>query len=252
MAVKSLQVIYGGSEVVDNRIFPYLAPGEIIDTSHLCFLVRADEGNILVDCGGHPEDVETRMAKGARLNVKSEDHLPHRLKEVGLSMDDINMVILTHSSWDHCGYVNDLLGAEVVFQWEEYRFCFDTPPYAFQKVAMTKKRIDSPQVKWKLVHGDQILMPGITLLFTPGHTPGHQSVLVELPNYGPVIITGDCADLQEDFKKERLPNNDDPRQAFYSIRKLNVLSKVLKAPLLTTHDLDFYRREMRKVPEMYN
>ena len=52
MAVKSLQVLFGGSEVVDKSRITYgVAPGTMVDSSHLRFLIRADEGNLLVDTG---------------------------------------------------------------------------------------------------------------------------------------------------------------------------------------------------------
>ena len=103
MTVKSLQVLFAGSETIDKSRITYgVAPGTMRNSSHLRFLIRADEGNILVDTGPHPDDVAARIAAGGQMDVKPEDYLPQSLKGVGLSMDDINMVVVTHLDWDHC------------------------------------------------------------------------------------------------------------------------------------------------------
>ena len=252
MAVKSMQVLYVGSDHVDKRRIIYgISEETMVDTVFLCFLIRTDDGNILVDAGVHPADVEALNAMGFNAKVRTEDHLPQRLKEVGLSMEDINMVLITHLHFDHCGWAADLPNAELVIQKEEYHFAFNPPPYA--AAGFYLERFKSPEIKWRIVEGDQVLMPGITLLFTPGHTPGSQSVMVDLPKFGPVLLVGDAGILQENFEKELLPTpfSCEPMQAWYSIRRLKVWSQIRKAPIFTTHDIDFWRQEMIKPPEAY-
>ena len=92
MAVKSMQVLYLGSDYLDeSRITVGVPRGTMVETVFLGFLIRADEGNILVDTGFHPDDAAEENAAGLQVNVQPEDLLPERLKEVGLSMDDINI-----------------------------------------------------------------------------------------------------------------------------------------------------------------
>lgn len=252
MAVKSLQVLYGGSDHIDKRrIIHGLAKEAMVDTAFLNFLIRTDEGNILVDAGLHPADVEMMNAGGFKANVRPEDHLPQRLREVGLSMEDINMVLITHLHIDHGGWLAHLPNAEVILQKEEYQFTFDPPPYARGSSGYVE-RLKSQKIKWRMVDGDHVLMPGITILFTPGHTPGSQSVMVDLPKFGAILLVGDAGPLQENFAEELIPSFfGDPMQAWYSIRRLKVWSQIRKAPIFTSHDLDFWRREMIKPPEAY-
>jgi len=252
MTIKSTQVIYLGSDYVDESRITYgVAPGTIVETVFLSFLIRADEGNILVDAGMHPDDAEKENAEGLQISVQREDHLPLRLQEVGLSMDDINMLVITHLDRDHIGWLNQLRHAEVVVQKSEYLFAFDPPPYA-QRRYKYPERFKSPDIKWKLVDGDQVLVPGLTLLFTPGHTPGHQSLMVDLPKTGTIILAGDAGHSRKNFKEELIPNFcGNPRQALYSMRRLKVLSQVRKAPLFPTHDMDLWRNEMLKPPAAY-
>lgn len=252
MAVKSLQALCLGTEVIDLSHISYGAPrGTMLETSHTAFFIKADEGNILIDAGWSPEMVEKRKAQGAQLNVREEDLLPNRVKkDTGLSLNDMNIVILTHLDIDHCGCLPMMPNAQVVIQREEYRWGMETPSYAAHRFAHGKT-FTNPAIKWKIVDGDTVLMPGISLLFTPGHTPGHQSLLVQLPKSGYAIIVGDAGDFQKDIEEERIGNFQDARQAWLSVKRLKVLGKALKAPLLTTHDLDYYKKVVKKPPDVY-
>ncbi|MFC2045711.1 N-acyl homoserine lactonase family protein [Chloroflexota bacterium] len=252
MAIKSMEVLYLGSDHADESRITYgVAPGTMVEAVFLSFLIRADEGNILVDTGIHPEDAEKENAEGLQRSVQPEDHLPLRLKEIGLSMEDINILVMTHLDRDHIGWLNQLPRAEVVVQKEEYHFAFDPPPYARHRYRFPE-RFKSPEIKWKLVDGDHILIPGLTVLFTPGHTPGHQSLVVNLPKNGKIILAGDVVHFVKNFEKELIPSFcGDPKQALYSIRRLKVLSQVMKAPLFPTHDMDLWRRDMLKPPKAY-
>ena len=252
MAVKSLWVLHLGTEADIDKGFQTFGvdKGKMVENAFSCYLIRTDEGNILVDTGMHPEDVEMWNSMGSKITQRPEDQLPQRLKEVGLSTEDINLIVMTHLHWDHVGCLTYLLNAEVVVQKEEYSFALDPTPYA--SALYFPKRYNLPEIKWKLVDGDQILMPGLTILFTPGHTAGHQSVMVDLPKFGPILIAGDAGFLQENFEKELIPVFfDDPRQALLSIRKLKVWSNIRKAPIFPTHDIDYWRQQIIKSPEAY-
>lgn len=250
MAVKSLQVLYLGSSPIEKGHLVYGIDGkEIVNSAFLAFLIRTDDANILVDTGLHPDDVKELAARGFKIDIQPEDYLPQRLKEAGLSMDDIDKVLITHYGFDHNGWLPYLQHAEFIIQREEYLFGLEHPTYYR---FFHPERYKSPDIKWKLVEGDQILTPGLTVLFTPGHTPGHQSVMVDLPKFGTIILSGDAGHFQENFEKELIPNVCcDQRQAWYSMKKLKVWSQVRNAPIFTSHDFDFWRREIKKLPEAY-
>jgi N-acyl homoserine lactone hydrolase len=251
MAIKSMQVLYLGSSYWDKGKFTYrVDDGKMVENSFLSYLIRSDEGNILVDTGWHPDDMAQRISTGFKSNVVTEDYLPNRLKEVGLSMEDINMVVMTHLHLDHAGWLTDLKHAEVVVQKDEYKLAMDPPPFA--RISYPIERYNSPEIKWRLVTGDNILMPGLTLLFTPGHTPGCQSIMVDLPESGTILLSGDVGFLQENFEKEIIPGIFfDPWQALFSIKRLKILSQLKGAPIFTTHDIEFWRQRMIKPPEAY-
>lgn len=249
MAVKSLHVLYLGSQSgVDKSLMTFgVGAGEKMRSSFLSFLIQSDEANVLVDTGIHPDDIGL-MAKDGPISLTPEDYLPQRLASVGLSMDRIDIVIMTHLHGDHIGWLSQIPNAEVIVQKEEYKLAFDPLPYT----RFFHHRLDSPKIKWKLIDMDYQLLPGITLLFTPGHTIGSQSVVIDLPHSGPIIISGDVGFLQENFQKELIPTAFfDSREALLSIKRLNVWSSVKKAPIFTSHDMDYWQNVMIKPPDSY-
>ena len=84
--------------------------------------------------------------------------------------------------------------------------------------------------------GDTEIVPGVWVLSTYGHTPGHQSLLVELPS-GPMIFSGDAIHVWENAEKERPFNGFyNLQDAFESIRRLKMLAAVTRGTLVPSHD----------------
>lgn len=215
----------------------------------LSFLIKTDEGNILVDAGMHT-DIAVVLSNIMKREVhKPEEYLPARLEEAGVSMDDIDTVILTHMHIDHTGWLPYLKKATVFVQVEEYNFTMSPPTYATFYV---RDRFDSPDIKWSIIDGDLALMPGVTLIFTPGYTPGCQPVMVELPDSGNILLPVDACPIQENYRKELIPTSfGDPRQSYLSLKRLNAIAKNRKARILTPHDYEFWSKRMKKSPEAY-
>ena len=79
--------------------------------------------------------------------------------------------------------------SELAVQQDEYAYA--NYPAGFFASFYYKKNFDLPDYRWRLLDGDAEIVPGVTVLRSDGHTPGHQSLLVELPETGPVILAGD-------------------------------------------------------------
>jgi glyoxylase-like metal-dependent hydrolase (beta-lactamase superfamily II) len=87
------------------------------------------------------------------------------------------------------------------------------------------------------IEGDHVLADGIKILSTPGHTPGHQSALIELPKSGPALLVADVGDLMENFNQEILPGQaSDDAKALASIRKINRIRAERNATMFLCHD----------------
>ena len=143
------------------------------------WLIRHPDGIILVDTG-----------VGVGNEVIDEWYHPHTtplrdaLGETGFAASDIAAVVVSHLHFDHCGQ-QGVLAAPVYVQATEFEAAqiqgYTVPDWAA-----------IPDDRLRLVHGDDEIAEGISLLSTPGHSPGHQSVLVEAASER-VVIAAQCA-----------------------------------------------------------
>jgi N-acyl homoserine lactone hydrolase len=104
-------------------------------------------------------------------------------------------------------------------------------------MAYFRDEYDDPRLRWDLRDGDWEAMPGLRLLDTRGHTQGHQSALVDLPESGTLILPFDAADLQENFDDDILPGECcDDAAALSAVLRLKAIEKESKGTLLLFHD----------------
>ena len=124
-------------------------------------------------------------------------------------------------------------------------------PAAFFAPFYYRKNFDLPGYRWRLLDGDSVLAPGVTVLRSDGHTPGHQSLLVELPTTGPVILAGDCCYWQRSIDEEIPPGVVwDPTRAMHSIKRLKTLARLTGGRIFPSHDPAFWERAI-KAPDAY-
>jgi N-acyl homoserine lactone hydrolase len=85
----------------------------------------------------------------------------------------------------------------------------------------------------------------VIMLYTPGHTPGHHSLLVKLPQMGPVILSGDFAHFHENYEGNGVPIfNFDRAETLASIDRIKKIAANLKATVIIQHDA----RDVSKLP----
>jgi N-acyl homoserine lactone hydrolase len=155
------------------------------------YLIQTDDGmNVLIDTGFSPEMV-AMARQGGKTGQYLRDVLPVRehLAALGLAPEDIHYLIATHFDPDHAGEHDLFPNAEIVVQRTHYRIATEGTD---RRYAMNRPHWDAPGLRYRFVDGDTELLPGIELIETSGHVPGHQSVLVRLPETGPVLLTIDA------------------------------------------------------------
>jgi len=104
-------------------------------------------------------------------------------------------------------------------------------------MAYFRDEYDDPRLQWDLRDGDWDAMPGLRLLDTRGHTQGHQSALVDLPQSGTVMLPFDAADLQENLDDQVLPGECcDDAAALRAILRLKAIAQQSGATTLLFHD----------------
>lgn len=195
------------------------------------FLVQGDGRNILVDTGLEDFITPPEFTEETGLTPLT---MEEALAQHNLTPADIDIVVNTHLHDDHCG--NNLLfqGAEFYIQQKEIAFCRAPHPLDYR---YDSDLIDNLNVK--PVDGDFELAPGINLIFTPGHTPGCQTVCIETAE-GPFIIPGFCCN------KENFPANGpaacpgvhcDAYQAFDTAQRV----KNMEGTILPLHEVEVAR-----------
>ena len=214
-----------------------------------CYLIRTSDGTILFDTGVSPRAVPGLMRSDHLAHFTDEDLLVHRLDALGLEVGNVDMVVLSHLHYDHAGGADLFRESELIVQKDEYSYAHY--PASFFAGFYYRKNFDLPDYKWRLLDGDTELAPGITVLRTDGHTPGHQSLMVELPETGPVILTGDACYWHEHLDKERVPGVVwNPTLALHSIQRLKTLARLTGARIFPGHDPEFWKT-VKQAPEAY-
>jgi N-acyl homoserine lactone hydrolase len=164
------------------------------------FAVRGAAGVVLFDTGvgyGHQWIDENYQPRNHRLTDV--------LQENGISPRDIVAGANSHLHFDHCGQ-NELLGSVPVYaQAAEYE-ATRGPRYT------VREWVDFPGASYQFLDGETEILPGVRILPTPGHTPGHQSMFIET-DAGPVVLAGQAVYSADEFEQIRLTgrlHGDDP------------------------------------------
>ena len=214
-----------------------------------CYLVRASDTTILFDTGLSPRAVPGLVRTDPLARFDDEDLLIHRLDVLGLEPTDVDVVVLSHLHFDHAGGAELFTSSELVVQKDEYSYAHY--PAMFFASFYYKKNFDLPGYRWRLLDGDAELVPGVTALRSDGHTPGHQSLLVELPESRPVILAADCCYWQRSIDEEIPPGVVwDPTRAMHSIKRLKTIARLTGGRIFPSHDPGFWAGAI-KAPDAY-
>ena len=164
-----------------------------------------------------------------------------QLAEIGLKTSGITYVALSHTHGDHIGNVSLFPDSTVLMQRAEYTW-INSPDGANDNVnqlkALARKLLGTPK-KLQLVDGDTDVFGdgSVTLISTPGHTPGSQSLLVHLKNAGFIILSGDVVHLEANFEKNIVPSlNTDKAASIASMDKVRKMIATYQAKLFINHD----------------
>jgi N-acyl homoserine lactone hydrolase len=250
MAVQALYALQNGFMGFDRSgLFYGEFGGERVQIPIACWLVRTSEAMILFDTGLSPRAVPGLLRSDPLARFTGEDLLTHRLDLVGLEPDQVDMVVLSHLHFDHAGGAALFSKSELIVQKDEYAYAHY--PASFFESFYYRKNFDLPGYRWRHLDGDTELLPGVTVLRTDGHTPGHQSLLIELPETGPVILTGDACYWQEHADKERVPGVVwNPTLALHSLKKLKTVARLVRGRIFPGHDPVFWDT-VKQAPDAY-
>jgi N-acyl homoserine lactone hydrolase len=250
MGVRTLHALQNGFLGFERSgLFYGERSGERVRIPVTCYLIRMADTTILFDTGLSPRAVPGLVRTDPLASFGDEDLLVHRLDSLGLEPKDVDLVVLSHLHFDHAGGAALFQDSELVVQQDEYAFAH-YPAGVFASFYY-RKNFDLPEYRWRLLEGDAELAPGVTVLRSDGHTPGHQSLLVDLPETGPVILAGDCCYWQESIDREIPPGVVwDPTRAMHSIKRLKTIARLTRGRILPSHDPVFWESAI-KAPDAY-
>jgi N-acyl homoserine lactone hydrolase len=165
------------------------------------------------------------------------------LKKIGVSPSDVGKIVLSHLHADHAGGLQYFPDTPVAVQKDELAYAFY--PNSFQALAYARETFDMPDIQWEVMEGDGVILPGITALLAPGHTPGLQGLVVELPESGFILLGADACYLQENYEQDLPPGNAwNPVQAQYGLKRYEALQAILGARFFPGHDYEFFTKEV--------
>lgn len=207
-----------------------------------------DEGWVLVDGGFDPARIRDRAVRTASFDyenyapiVPPGDPLVDQLAEAGLALDDLAAAVVSHAHFDHTGAARLLAPHQPLVlqrrEWAHVRAVED-PRMAF----LFRDDLDRDGLTLALVDGDTELAAGLRVIDTSGHTPGHQSIVVELPERT-IVLAGDAADLlgnvEHGVRCGSTVGDDGPERAQAAIARLAELHRRPGTEVWPAHDPDF-------------
>jgi N-acyl homoserine lactone hydrolase len=218
--------------------------GRSIEFSSTCWLIKRGNKWLLWDTGV-PESALNDPKGWSTLPELIVYHLDKTLTDqlaaIGLKTSDITYVALTHTHGDHIGNVVLFPNSTVLMQRAEYTWISspDGPnDNVNQLKALARKLLGTPKHFQLLDGGTDVFGDGsVTLVSTPGHTPGHQSLLVHLKNSGFIILSGDVVHLEKNFEKNTVPSlNTDKAASIASMDRIRRMTATYNAKLFINHD----------------
>ena len=211
-------------------------PGMKLTFTFSCYLIKHGDDYMIWDTG---------FAPGTSPNAPRVG-IADRLKEVNVSPGQVKYVGISHFHQDHTGQLAPFTNATLLIgkgDWDG--LTAPTPAQGANvagfKVWIGESRKVEPLTLDKDVFGDG----SVIVLRMPGHTPGHNCLLVRLKEMGPVLLTGDLIHFRENYDSDGVPSfNYDRAATAASIERFKKIAANLKATVIIQHDM----RDIGKLP----
>jgi N-acyl homoserine lactone hydrolase len=228
--------------------------GEKVDIPYVSWLLQDGSHTVLVDTGCSAADYAAKVRPGDGplmlageqfADVQDVVPLEERLRQQGLELGDVDLLIHTHLDWDHTMNTPRFAGSgtKVVVQREEWEKVPAHPLFA-STYAPRETYAEIAALDLELLDGDREILPGLELIVTPGHSPAGQSIVVQT-GQGPHVIVGMCTIAENFWPGEKVLSKGtytviptgmhiDPIQTYDSMLRIKAIPE---ARILPFHDI---------------
>ena len=214
----------------------YAMNGVKVQLTISCYLIRHGDDYMVWDTG-NPTGTAATSPKTSLVDLLAQLKItPAQIKYVGIS----------HYHGDHTGQVGSFPSSTLLIGKGDWDVIADAKtggpvnPATFAKWVSGGSKVE-PQAADKDIFGDG----SVIMLNMPGHTPGHHSLLVNLKEMGPVLISGDLTHFRENYDTNGVPTfNTDRAASLASIDRFKKIAATLKATVIIQHDA----RDVNKLP----
>jgi 4-pyridoxolactonase len=244
-----IYLLDSGSLVIDHsQVMWNINCGTPVRFPVYSVLIEHPEGLFLFDTGYDFDHVKKVLP--FELPEQTEQQtIPEQLKLCGFTPEDVDFVINSHLHFDHVGGNKHLRKATTILHKQELRQ--GKVPEPFERLGYSDQGFDHDDVTYELVEGDVEVAKGLQLIFTPGHTVGHYSLLIETSGRKPMFFIADVSYTPEAYEKNMIAGfHNDPTTAVNSIKRVKRAAKEYDAEVFFSHGMEAFKG-YKLAPEFY-
>lgn len=222
---------------------PLLEKGGHKDLADPCYLIQHPKGTLVWDAGVPDALIENKSGLEVMdgiFNFSVSKTLGAQLTEIGVDPSKIDFLAFSHLHNDHTGNAGLFKNSTWLMQEAEYNMAFseNAKNYGYRPQDYSNSM---GKMILKLRGNHDVFGDGaVIIISTPGHSPGHQSLFVDLPKTGPVLLSGDLYHFKENRDNYGIPVWNSKKETIHSFALIDTLLEKTKASLWIQHDKEQY------------
>jgi len=178
--------------------------GQKVKEKFLAWYLTDGTRRVLVDTGPPDQEHSQKWHPYTAPTISEGQQIKNALAAKGPKPEDIELVFLTHLHWDHASNLSLFTNARFIVSKEELRYAIDPCPIHYAAFEAAQMGIEPPFLRTlsrtrTIDLAELVILPGITAIPTPGHSPGSMSLVVTTED-GPYVIAGDAVVCYENLE----------------------------------------------------